>query len=99
MFRDSSVSCLNFTLKFKKLKEKLDEQLEVQLDSEYHRQLKEYIERVYQQTCFDDSFDDESFDNIRDAEMSNLNRLQKLKNGISYKKDKHKSQRQNEDWG
>jgi len=31
--------------------------------------------------------------------MSNLNRLQKLKNGTSYKKDKHKSKSQNEDWG
>ena len=36
---------------------------------------------------------------MRDAEMSNLNRLQKLKNGTSYKKDKHKAKRQNEDWG
>ena len=44
-------------------------------------------------------FTDKEFSDIREAEMSNLNRLQKLKNGTSYKKDKHKSKHQNEDWG
>jgi hypothetical protein len=44
-------------------------------------------------------FDDKKFNDLRDAEMSNLNRLQKLKNGTSYKKDKHKSKREQEDWG
>jgi len=44
-------------------------------------------------------FDDERLSDIREAEMSNLNRLQKLKNASSYKKFKHKQQAQNEDWG
>ena len=38
-------------------------------------------------------------DDIREAEMSNLNRLQKLKNSSSYKKSKHKNRDNNEDWG
>jgi hypothetical protein len=71
----------------------------VHLDSEYHQQLKMYIERLYVQTCETEEMSDKAFDDIREAEMSNLNRLQKLKNGTSYKKDKHKAQRQNEDWG
>jgi hypothetical protein len=58
-----------------------------------------YIERLYSQTTTQDNFDDKAFNDIRDAEMSNLNRLQKLRNGTSYKKDKHKAQRKNEDWG
>ena len=99
MFRDDEVCSEIFTKKFEQLKKKFDEKEKVQLDSEYHQQLKNYIERVYIQTCCVEEFTDKSFDDLRDAEMSNLNRLQKLKNGSSYKKDKHKAKSQNEDWG
>ena len=99
MFRDENVCSQSFMVKFEQLKKKFDEKVEVHLDSEYHQQLKAYIERLYHQTCSREAFDDKVFNDMRDAEMSNLNRLQKLKNGTSYKKDKHKSQHQNEDWG
>jgi len=99
MFRDENVCSQSFMVKFEQLKKKFDEKTEVHLDSEYHQQLKAYIERLYCQTCLLEDFDDKAFSDIREAEMSNLNRLQKLKNGTSYKKDKHKVQRQNEDWG
>ena len=99
MLRDTNVSSQSFVVKFDTLKKKFDEKEEISLDSEYHQQLRAYIERLYMQTCQVEIFDDKMFDDLRDAEMSNLNRLQKLKHGTSYKKDKHKSQRQNEDWG
>jgi hypothetical protein len=93
------VTSQDFTVKFEQLKKKFDEKETVQLDSEYHRQLKEYIERLYQNTVECNTFDDTRLDEIREAEMSNLNRLQKLKNASSYKKEKHKAKQQNEDWG
>jgi hypothetical protein len=99
MFRDESVCSDKFSKKFIELKKKFDEKTEIHLDSEYHQQLKIYIERVYVVTCVTETFDNKQFNDLRDAEMSNLNRLQKLKNGTSYKKDKHKSKRQEEDWG
>ena len=99
MLRDENVCSQDFMIKFEQLKKKFDEKAEVHLDSEYHQQLKMYIERLYQQTCSVELFCDTSFNDIREAEMSNLNRLQKLKNATSYKKDKHKSKHQNEDWG
>jgi hypothetical protein len=99
MLRDSTVQSQDFVLKFEQLKKKFDERVEVQLDSEYHQQLKAYIIRLHRATCLTEDFTDKVFDDIRDAEMSNLNRLQKLKNGTSYKKDKHKAKSQNEDWG
>ena len=99
MLRDSNVQSQDFVLKFEQLKKKFDERVEVQLDSEYHQQLKSYIVRLHRATCLSEDFTDKVFDDIRDAEMSNLNRLQKLKNGASYKKDKHKAKSQNEDWG
>ena len=99
MLRDENVCSQSFMVKFEQLKKKFDEKAEVHLDSEYHQQLKMYIERLYQQTCSVELFCDKSFNDIREAEMSNLNRLQKLKNGTSYKKDKHKDKHKNEDWG
>lgn len=98
MFRDESSTAQSFISKFQTLKEKLDERDETHLDSEYHREMKAYIQRLYQQTCLNESFDDKVFKDIREAEMSNLNRLQKMKNSVSYKKDKHKSKHHNEDW-
>lgn len=99
MFRDDNVAAQDFVRKFGQLKSKFDEKEEVHLESEYHQQLKEYIARIHVRTCLVEVFTDEELSDIREAEMSNLNRLQKLKNGTSYKKDKHKSKRQNEDWG
>jgi hypothetical protein len=99
MFRDDKTSAESFMLKFEQLKKKFDERVEVHLDSEYHQQLKAYIQRLYSQTCGTEVFKDKDFSDMKEAEMSNLNRLQKLKNGTSYKKDKHKAKRQNEDWG
>jgi len=99
MLRDEHISSKDFVLKFEQLKKKFDERVEIHLDSEYHQQLKAYIIRLHRATCLNDEFTDKNFEDIRDAEMSNLNRLQKLKNGTSYKKDKHKAKSQNEDWG
>lgn len=99
MFRDTKITADSFMVKFEQLKKRFDDKESIHLDSEYHQQLKEYIQRLYQQTCLANSFEDKDLDDIRDAEMSNLNRLQKLKNESSYKKDKHKSKHKNEDWG
>jgi uncharacterized protein YabE (DUF348 family) len=99
MLRDTNVTDKNFVLKFTELKIKFDKRVEIHLDSEYHQQLKIYIIRLYNETVLNEEFTQKVFDNMRDAEMSNLNRLQKLKNGTSYKKDKHKDKHKNEDWG
>ena len=99
MFREDKTTAASFMVKFEQLKKKFDERVEVHLDSEYHQQMKVYINRLYAQTCQIEEFTDKDFLDMKEAEMSNLNRLQKLKNGTSYKKDKHKSKRQNEDWG
>ena len=99
MYRDENILAQHFVPKLQELKKKLDERVEIRLDSEYHQQLKSYIVRIYRDTCMVEIFTDKEFDDIREIEMSNLNRLQKLKNGVSYKKEKHKSKSQNQDWG
>ena len=99
MLRDDKTTATSFMVKFEQLKKKFDAREEIHLDSEYHQQLKAYVIRLYGQTCETETFSDKVFSDIREAEMSNLNRLQKLKNGTSYKKDKHKDRHKNEDWG
>jgi len=94
MFRDETVTQEKFLKKFDELKKKLNEQVEIQLNSEYHQQMKAYIERLSAEVAQEFVLDD-----IRDANMTLLNRLQKLKNGTSYKKDKHKHSSKNQDWG
>ena len=94
MFRDETTTQEKFLKKFDELKKKLDEQIEVKLNSEYHQQMKAYIERLDKELKKEFKLDD-----IREANMTLLNRLQKLKNATSYKKDKHKHREKNQDWG
>jgi len=94
MFRNQETTKEQFLNKFTELKKKLDEQVDIRLDSEYHHQMKSYIDRLYIECAGEFIFDD-----IRDINMTHLNRLQKLKNGTSYKKDKHKNREKNQDWG
>ncbi len=99
MLRDKRISSEKFIDKFEEMKKRLDEKEEVHLDAAYFQQLKNYIDRLYQETCGQIEFSDKEFDRIRDAEVSNMNRLQKLKNAVSYKKEKYKNKAQNIDWG
>ena len=94
MFRDEKTTQEQFLTKFTELKKKLDEQVAIQLNSEYHQQMKSYIDRLSLEVESEFSLND-----IREANMTLLNRLQKLKNGTSYKKEKHKHKEKNQDWG
>lgn len=94
MFRDEATTQEEFLKKFYELKKKLDEQVNIRLDSEYHQQMKTYIDKLQLECACEFKLND-----IRDANMTLLNRLQKLKNGNSYKKEKHKHKSKNQDWG
>jgi predicted RND superfamily exporter protein len=94
MFRDENTTQEQFLKKFNELKKKLKEQEKVQLTSEYHHQMKNYIDQLSLETQKEFVLND-----IREANMTLLNRLQKLKNGTSYKKEKHKNKNQDQDWG
>jgi NAD-specific glutamate dehydrogenase len=97
MLRDATSDAKSFTTHLQQLKKKLDPYEEVRLNTEYHQQLQAYITRLHKESLQED-FDTTTLHRIREAEMSNLNRLQKLKNATSYKKDKHKSHHKNEEW-
>jgi hypothetical protein len=90
MFRDKDISYEQFLVKFQSVASKLSDYDTVLLDGEYYYKLKEYIEILLGRLKAD-NFDALSFEEMRELELTNLNRLQKLKNQNSYKKDKHKT--------
>jgi len=94
MFRNTNTTQEQFLKRFQELKDNLDKQTNIQLNSEYHEHVKSYIYNLYRE-CQNEFI----LDDIREINMTHLNRLQKLKNRASYKKDKHKHKNKNEDWG
>ena len=94
MFRNQNITQNQFLKKFEELKKNLDKQIDITLNSEYHEKIKSYIDKLYGECQYSFKLDD-----IREINMRHLNRLQKLKNQTSYKKDKHKHKSKNEDWG
>jgi predicted RND superfamily exporter protein len=98
MFRDKNVSSKKFIDKFQELIDRLEKKVEIHLDSEYHNELKSYIYKLKSELELQ-NIDDKVLNDMREVHMSSLNRLQKLKNRTSYKKDKHKLKTQNQDWG
>ena len=96
LLRQEETTAIQFTTKFDELMQKLGELESIRLDSEYLQETKNYIDRLYFQTK---AITDKEFQDIRAAEMSNLNRLQKLKKRTTYKKDKHRHGERDQDWG
>jgi len=96
LLREEQTTALQFTKKFDELMQKLGELEPIRLDSEYLQETKNYIDRLYAQT---QEITDNALADIKAAEMSNLNRLQKLKKRSSYKKEKHRHGERDQDWG
>ena len=96
LLRQKETTAAQFTAKFDTLMQKLRELESIRLDSAYLQETQSYIDRLYLQT---QGISDKAFQDIKAAEMSNLNRLQKLKQKSNYKKDKHRHKDRNQDWG
>jgi len=96
LLREEHSTAAQFTNTFDTLMEKLETLESIRLDSEYLQETKSYIDRLYLQTK---GITDKEFEDIRAAEMSNLNRLQKLKTRSNYKKEKHRHTERDQDWG
>ena len=91
LFRSEKTTLESYANKFKEVKKNLDKLDEIRLDGEYLKKIKEYIELLYQRTILNEEFSQEDFKNIKNIELTNLNRLQKMKNKTKYSKDKHKN--------
>ena len=97
MFRDGQSTAAKFLERFDELMARLDALEKIRLDSEYLRESEAHYRRLHR-SLHERSFDDEELDGMRESAMSELNRLQKMKNGSSYKKAKHKERERSDGW-
>ncbi len=98
LFRHKETTAKQFVAKLDEMMRQLSQLEKPRMDSEYMQQTQAYIERLYMDTQ-SEGFDDTRYAEIHEAEMSNLNRLQKLKNKSTYKKEKHRHGERDQDWG
>jgi hypothetical protein len=98
LLRDEATDPEEFAATLHTQIQKLAQMQTPRMDSEYLRQTHAYIQRLYADTC-SPAYGAEQYANMREAEMSNLNRLQKLKNKNTYKKAKHRHTERDQDWG
>ena len=97
MLRRPETSATDFRSRFSELMQKLDSLESIRLDSEYLRESEAYYRRFFSAIDHDD-FSQQHLQEIREAEMSNLNRLQKMKNRSSYRKEKHREKAKSDGW-
>ena len=90
LFRNENSTIENYRNKFIQLKKELDRLDDIRLDTEYLIRTKEYIDTLFQQTILNENFTHKDYKNIKSCELTNLNRLQKMKNRTKYRKDKYK---------
>ena len=98
MLRNDATTAEGFAGKLDTLMRRLDEMERPRMDSEYLRETQAYVDRLHADVR-EEGFDQERYADIREAEMTHLNRLQKLKNRTGYKKDKHRHGERDQDWG
>ncbi len=89
IFKKESSNYLEYRDKFIKLKSGLSKLDSVRLDTEHFKKVQEYIDKLYNSTIALE-LDEESFKELKNKELSELNRLQKMKNRVKYSKHKHK---------
>jgi len=98
LLRHEETTAEKFASKLHEMMVQLAKLEQPRMDSEYLRETHSYIERLHADTQ-SEAFDDTRYSEIHEAEMSNLNRLQKLKNKSNYKKEKHRHGERDQDWG
>ncbi len=97
LLRDPETNAGKLLGRFDELMEKLDGMETIRLDTEYLRESEAYYRRLREE-WHAAPFDARRLDELREAEMSNLNRLQKMKNRNSYRKAKHRKHAERDGW-
>jgi hypothetical protein len=89
LFKSQNSTYEDYITKFKLLKSEIDKYEDVLISGDYLKKIKEYINNLYLSSVLN-SIDSEEFQKLKDEQIPNLNRLQKMRNREKYSKDKHK---------
>jgi len=98
LFRNENSTYEKYRAKFIELKKELDKFDDVLLTTDYSKRLNNYIQSLYIKTILNDDFTSEDYNSIKSIESTNLNRLQKDKKAVKYKKSKHKKSSVEWEW-
>lgn len=83
LFRNEETTAQQLVDRFTVLKKRIDQFADTHLDSEYHRAMRQYT------TTLGNSISKEfDINSIRASNMTQLNRIQKIKNSTNYMRDK-----------
>jgi len=91
LFKNPSTTSSALLNRFNELKDYLDSLEKPYLESEYLIRTKEYIDNLHYRLN-NREFDDSILNSIREDELANLNRLQKMKNSQNYNRKKFKQE-------
>ena len=90
IFRSAESTYEQYQKRFKELKKELDNLDKIRLDSEHSKLVDEYLQNLYSRTIDTQILTESEFKELKSIELTNLNRLQKLKNQKKYSKEKYK---------
>jgi len=89
LFKNEKTTYNEYAKRFTTLKDEIDKYSDVLISGDYLKRIKEYINNLYLNSVTNE-IDNDTFNDLKSSELSNLNRLQKMKNREKYSKDKHK---------
>jgi len=89
IFKDKSSTYYTYKEKFIQLKKEIEKYKDVLITSDYIKRVDHYIDKLYKETVINE-IDEETFQSLKESEATNLNRLQKSRNALKYKKGKYK---------
>ena len=90
IFKNPSSDYNKFKNRFIELKREIDKFNDVIICTDYIKKTKEYIDNLYQNYVVKQELTNKEFNTLKNREISNLNRLQKMKNQTKYSKNKYK---------
>ncbi len=89
IFKDRNSTYSAYKDRFTALKKEIEKFRGVLITSDYIKRVDSYIDKLYKETVLNE-LDEESFKDLKEIEAINLNRLQKSRNSLKYKKGKYK---------
>ena len=90
MFKNPTTTYDNYKNKFTQLKNEIEKFSDVIISSEHTKRTKEYIDNLYLNSVLNE-ISNSDFKDLKENEISKLNRLQKMKKRAKYNKEKYKN--------